>query len=89
MLCGGVKPGNPNDEHIVRIYRDAVANHNSVANDTLEFVKIVEVKQQIVRGMMLRGTIECKKGGQVKLYDVDVWAKPSNEPIEVQKFQAR
>ena len=87
MMCGGLRPADINDQHVIQAFRNAVEKHNASSNETLEFVSVVSATQQVVRGMMLRGTIQCRCDGQNQNYSVDVWVKPGNEPIEVQKFE--
>lgn len=81
--CGGQKEANVNDEHVIKAFKDAIANHNQTANDHLEFVKVVSATQQVVAGMRLRGVVEVT-GGSSNQYDVDVWVKPGTQGIEVQ-----
>ena len=86
-VCGGVSPADVNDAHIIDAFKDAVAKHNAEANDTLEFVKIVEATKQVVAGFKFVGKIECKKGEEIKCFHVDIWSKPGGVN-EVQKFEA-
>ncbi|KAK8889917.1 hypothetical protein M9Y10_034672 [Tritrichomonas musculus] len=81
-VCGGQSQANVNDEHVVKAFRDAIANHNQTANDHLEFVKVVSATQQVVAGMRFRGLVEVT-GGSNNQYDVDVWVKPGTQGIEV------
>jgi hypothetical protein len=88
-LCGGVAPGDVNDEWAINVFKQAVGEHNTKENDTLEFVEIVSVTKQVVAGYIFAGVVKLKKGGAVSEWNVKVWAKPGGQEIEVQEFAAK
>lgn len=53
----------------------------------LEFVKVVNTKQQVVAGTMYYLTIEATDAGQKKLFEAKVWVKPWMNFKEVQEFK--
>lgn len=53
----------------------------------LEFVKVVNAKQQVVAGTMYYITLEANDGGVKKLYEAKVWVKPWQNFKEVQGFK--
>jgi hypothetical protein len=85
--CGGISQADPNDQHTVGVFKQAIAQHNAQAHDSLQFVRLREVTKQVVRGLNLCGKAECLKNGETVVYQLKIWAKPSNEPIEVQQFE--
>lgn len=87
MSCGGVAQSDPNEEYTVNVFKNAIQKHNAANNDTLEFVKIVEVTKQVVSGFMFRGVVEVKKGADVLHYNCELWDKPGGQNLEVQKFE--
>ena len=45
-------------------------------NALLEFLKVINSKEQVVAGTVYYLTIEVKDGNQKKLYEAKVWVKP-------------
>ncbi|KAM0821398.1 hypothetical protein ACQ4PT_072247 [Festuca glaucescens] len=75
---GGVvtmPPGYEDDPEAVDLARFAVAEHNRKTNATVEFEKLVKVRQQVVAGSLHYFTIEAKEGEAKKLYKAVVWEK--------------
>lgn len=58
-----------------------------VQNALLEFVKVVNTKQQVVSGTVYYLTIEATDAGQKKLFEAKVWVKPWMNFKEVQEFK--
>lgn len=87
-LCGGIKPTDVNKPEAVDAIKQAIAKHNTDASDNVEFVKILELSEQVVAGMRYRAKVECTKDGAAKQYDVDVWVKVAGQGIQIEKFEA-
>ena len=56
-------------------------------NSLLEFVKVLNTKQQVVSGTMYYITLEAKDGGEKKTYEAKVWVKPWMNFQELQEFK--
>ena len=56
-------------------------------NALLEFVKVVNTKQQVVSGTMYYITLEAVDGGQKKVYEAKVWVQAWKNFKEVQEFK--
>ncbi|XP_044472067.1 cysteine proteinase inhibitor-like [Mangifera indica] len=67
--------------------RFAVDEYNKKQNSTLQFVKVVKAKQQVVSGTVYYLTLEAKEGDQKKLYEAKVWEKPWLHFKELQEFK--
>jgi hypothetical protein len=88
-VCGGVSPTDVKDEYTLKVFKQAVTDHNAKQNDTLEFKELVSATKQVVSGFMFTGVIKAAKGGAVGEYNVKVWAKAGGQEIEVQEFSAK
>ena len=94
IMLGGASPASI-DDHTNEVGSWAVTQLSSKANlGSLEFVKVVSAKKQVVRGMNHMLTLEAKDGsGKTSTFEVTVWEKPaSNEPtneapMELTKFK--
>ena len=53
----------------------------------LEFKKVVNVKQQVVSGIMYYLTLEAKDGDKMKIYEAKVWEKSWMNFKELQDFK--
>nr|AAS21216.1 cysteine proteinase inhibitor [Aegiceras corniculatum] len=86
---GGIheKEGSANSVEMDELARFAVDQHNKKQNALLEFVKVVNVKEQVVSGTLYYITLEATGGGQKKLYEAKVWVKPWMNFKELQDFQ--
>lgn len=87
-IPGGISQADVNKPEAIDAIKQAIAKHNTDASENLEFVKILELTQQVVAGMRYRAKVECTKDGAAKQYDVDVWVKVAGQGIEIQKFEA-
>jgi hypothetical protein len=55
-------------------------------NALLEFVRVVEAKEQVVAGTLHHLTLEAIEAGKKKLYEAKVWVKPWLDFKELQDF---
>ncbi|KAF7022312.1 hypothetical protein CFC21_035107 [Triticum aestivum] len=67
--------------------RFAVDEHNKRENALLEFVRVVEAKEQTVAGTVHHLTLEALEAGRKKLYEAKVWVKPWLDFKELQEFR--
>ncbi|KAJ8563409.1 hypothetical protein K7X08_031861 [Anisodus acutangulus] len=67
--------------------RFAVQDYNQKQNAVLEFVKVLNVKQQIVSGTIYYITLEATDGGKKKVYETKIWVKTWENFKEVQEFK--
>ena len=58
-------------------------------NAALEFVKVVEAKQQVVAGMVYYLTIEATSGGRKGYYDAKVWVKAWENFKQLEEFTSK
>ncbi|KAD6453325.1 hypothetical protein R6Q59_015167 [Mikania micrantha] len=65
----------------------AVEEHNKKENAKLEYVKVIETKQQVVQGVMYYITLEANDGGDKKTYEAKVWVKPWENFKELQELK--
>ncbi|KAG4924005.1 hypothetical protein GYH30_049571 [Glycine max] len=88
-MIGGISQveGSQNSATIDRLAHFAVDEHNKKENAVLEFVKVVNVKQQVVSGMLYYITLEAKDGEKNKVYETKVWVKPWLDFKEIQEFK--
>ncbi|KAH7541953.1 cysteine proteinase inhibitor A [Ziziphus jujuba] len=86
---GGIKEvqGNENSVEIENLARYAVDDYNKKENALLEFVKVVNTKEQVVSGTLYYITLEAIDGGKKKIYEAKVWVKPWENFKEVQEFK--
>ncbi|XP_056168860.1 cysteine proteinase inhibitor A-like [Syzygium oleosum] len=86
---GGIREveGKENSLEVVGLARFAVEEHNKKENAMLQYVKVVDAKQQVVAGTVYYITIEATDGGAKKLYKAKVWVKPWMNFKEVQEFK--
>uniref|UniRef100_M1A5K0 Cysteine proteinase inhibitor n=1 Tax=Solanum tuberosum TaxID=4113 RepID=M1A5K0_SOLTU len=55
--------------------RFAIQDHNKKENAHLEFVEVLNVKEQVVVGMMCYITLEATDAGYTKIYETKIWVK--------------
>jgi hypothetical protein len=55
-------------------------------NALLEFVRVVEAKEQVVAGTVHHLTLEALEAGRNKIYEAKVWVKPRLNYKELQEF---
>ncbi|KAF7036304.1 hypothetical protein CFC21_047014 [Triticum aestivum] len=67
--------------------RFAVDEHNKRENALLEFVRVVEAKEQTVAGTLHHLTLEALEAGRKKVYEAKVWVKPWLDFKELQEFR--
>ncbi|XP_058107368.1 cysteine proteinase inhibitor A-like [Magnolia sinica] len=85
---GGIKESsNQNSTEISELAQFAVQEHNKKNNAVLEFVRVVNAKEQVVAGTMYYLTVEATDGGKKKLYEAKVWVKPWENFKELQQFK--
>lgn len=87
-LVGGWTPiKNLTDPHLKELGGFAVAEHDKVANERLEFVKVVKADRQVVAGMNYRLVLEVKDGnGKVVQYQAVVWEKAGSGSRQLTSF---
>ncbi|AQK89345.1 cystatin 4 precursor [Zea mays] len=87
-VLGGVKenPAAANSAESDGLGRFAVDEHNRRENALLEFVRVVEAKEQVVAGTLHHLTLEAVEAGRKKLYEAKVWVKPWLDFKELQEF---
>jgi hypothetical protein len=56
-------------------------------NALLEFVRVVEAKEQVVAGTVHHLTLEALEAGRKKVYEAKVWVKPWLHFKELQEFR--
>ncbi|PON74097.1 Cystatin [Parasponia andersonii] len=88
-IVGGVGglEGSQNSLEIENLARFAVDEYNKKENALLEFVKVVNVKQQVVSGTIYYITLVALDGDKKKVYEAKVWEKPWLNFKEVQGFK--
>ncbi|XP_020205468.1 cystatin [Cajanus cajan] len=86
---GGISQveGSQNSDTINSLARFAVDEHNKKENAVLEFVKVVNAKQQVVSGMVYYITLEAKDGEKKNVYETKVWVKPWLDYKEILEFK--
>ena len=85
--CGAPSNADANDVHLIEIVQKAIEQENAAKNTTLAFGKILTVTKQIVSGLKLIGTVEVTNAGATEVYNFDIWAKPGNQEIVVNKLE--
>ncbi|CAL4976899.1 unnamed protein product [Urochloa decumbens] len=87
-VLGGVKenPAAANSAESDGLGRFAVDEHNKRQNALLEFVRVVEAKEQVVAGTLHHLTLEAIEAGKKKVYEAKVWVKPWLDFKELQDF---
>ncbi|KAJ1283263.1 hypothetical protein BS78_03G115300 [Paspalum vaginatum] len=87
-VLGGVKenPAAANSAESDGLGRFAVDEHNKRENKLLEFVRVVEAKEQVVAGTLHHLTLEAIEAGKKKVYEAKVWVKPWLDFKELQDF---
>lgn len=86
----GGKSENPAAANSVEtdgLARFAVDEHNKRENALLEFVRVVEAKEQTVAGTLHHLTLEALEAGRKKVYEAKVWVKPWLDFKELQEFR--
>ncbi|TVU22637.1 hypothetical protein EJB05_32351 [Eragrostis curvula] len=88
-VLGGARenPAAANSAEADGLARFAVDEHNKKQNALLEFVRVVEAKEQVVAGTLHHLTLEAIEAGTKKLYEAKVWVKPWLDYKELQDFQ--
>ncbi|CAL1377025.1 unnamed protein product [Linum trigynum] len=87
---GGVRDspaGSANSAEIEGLARFAVDEHNKKQNAVVEFLRVVEAKEQVVAGTLHHLVIEAVDAGKKKLYEAKVWVKPWMNFQELQEFK--
>ncbi|CAA0812867.1 Cysteine proteinase inhibitor 6, partial [Striga hermonthica] len=87
MKLGGLRGVSQNNAEIHRIARFAVERHNEKQNSALEFVRVVNAKEQVVAGIMYHLILEVTDGGRKKKYSAKVWEKLWENFKELQEFK--
>ncbi|KAL6850476.1 hypothetical protein ACP4OV_021103 [Aristida adscensionis] len=87
-VLGGAReaPAAANSAEADGLARFAVDEHNKRQNALLEFVRVVEAKEQVVAGTLHHLTLEAIEAGRKKVYEAKVWVKPWLDFKELQEF---
>ncbi|BAS71501.1 Os01g0270100, partial [Oryza sativa Japonica Group] len=80
-------PSAANSVETDALARFAVDEHNKRENALLEFVRVVEAKEQVVAGTLHHLTLEALEAGRKKVYEAKVWVKPWLDFKELQEFR--
>uniref|UniRef100_A0A0D9UZH6 Cysteine proteinase inhibitor n=1 Tax=Leersia perrieri TaxID=77586 RepID=A0A0D9UZH6_9ORYZ len=88
-VLGGARdvPSAANSAETDSLARFAVDEHNKRENALLEFVRVVEAKEQVVAGTLHHLTLEALEAGRKKVYEAKVWVKPWLDFKELQEFR--
>ncbi|XP_021901114.1 cysteine proteinase inhibitor A-like [Carica papaya] len=88
-LAGGVSnvEGNANSAEYENLARFAVDEHNRKENALLQFKKIVNVKQQVVAGVMYYITLEALDGHKTKIYEAKIWVQLWENSRSLEEFK--
>ncbi|RLM92358.1 hypothetical protein C2845_PM08G08470 [Panicum miliaceum] len=75
----------------VQLSENTAIPHSSLEEESqenvlLEFVRVVEAKEQVVAGTMHHLTLEAIEAGRKKVYEAKVWVKPWLDFKELQQF---
>ncbi|KAK6787924.1 hypothetical protein RDI58_016449 [Solanum bulbocastanum] len=87
------KPGGiiivpiPNSPEFQNLVRFAVQDYNKKENAHLEFVEVLNVKEQVDAGMMYYITLVATDVGYIKIYETKIWVKEWENFKEVQEFK--
>ncbi|KAL3366981.1 hypothetical protein AABB24_011614 [Solanum stoloniferum] len=77
----------PNNPEFRDLARFAVQDYNKKENAHLEFVEVLNVKEQVVAGMMYYITLVATDAGYKKIYKTKIWVKEWENFKEVQEFK--
>ncbi|KAG5602691.1 hypothetical protein H5410_034061 [Solanum commersonii] len=86
------KPGGiiivpfPNSSEFLDLARFVVQDYNKKENAHLEFVEVLNVKEQVVVGMMCYITLVATDVGYKKIFETKIWVKEWENFKEVQEF---
>ncbi|CAJ1971226.1 unnamed protein product [Sphenostylis stenocarpa] len=74
-ILGGITdvPGASENVEIQDLARYAVEDHNQKQNDTLQYLRVISAKQQVVKGINYFITLEARRGGLLFVYETKVW----------------
>ncbi|KAL3366983.1 hypothetical protein AABB24_011614, partial [Solanum stoloniferum] len=67
--------------------RFAVQDHNKKEKAHLEFVEVLNVKEQVVAGMMYYITLAATDAGKKKIYEAKIWVKEWEDFQKVVEFK--
>ncbi|XP_052117105.1 cysteine proteinase inhibitor-like [Arachis duranensis] len=88
-MLGGISTveGSQNSATTESLGRFAVEEHNKKENTVLEFIKVVNAREQVVSGTLYYITLEAMDAEKEKLYEAKVWVKPWLNFKELQEFK--
>ncbi|KAK7385885.1 hypothetical protein VNO78_31825 [Psophocarpus tetragonolobus] len=78
--------GAANSAEMENLARFAVDEHNKKENSSLEFVKVISAKKQVVSGTNYLITLEAKDGESTKVYEAKVWVREWLNSKELLQF---
>ncbi|KAL4298986.1 hypothetical protein HN51_049706 [Arachis hypogaea] len=83
-----VVEGSQNSIEIQNLARFALEEHNKNSNSSLELVRVISAKKQVVAGSIYEITMEAKDGDEKKqVYEAKVLVKPWLNFKELQEFK--
>nr|AAQ14319.1 protease inhibitor [Vigna unguiculata] len=84
---GGVGDVPSDTLHIENLARFAVDQYNKNENANLEFVRVIDAKEQVVEGFIYYITLEAKDGESKNVYEAKVWERSWLNSIELLEFK--
>ncbi|QCE01552.1 cathepsin F [Vigna unguiculata] len=84
---GGVSDVPSDTAHIENLARFAVDQYNKNQNANLEFVRVIDAKEQVVEGFMYYITLEAKDGESTNVYEAKVWERSWINSTELLDFK--
>ncbi|XP_069155535.1 multicystatin-like [Solanum lycopersicum] len=86
-LGGIINVPFPNSPEFQDLARFAVQDYNNKEKAHLEFVEVLNVKEQVVAGMMYYITLAVTDAGKKKIYEANIWVKEWEHFIKVVEFK--
>ncbi|KAL3366977.1 hypothetical protein AABB24_011613 [Solanum stoloniferum] len=84
---GIINVPNPNSPEFQDLARFAVQDYNNTQNAHLEFVENLNVKEQLVAGMIYYITLVATDAGKKKIYEAKIWVKEWEDFKKVVEFK--
>ncbi|KAL3366978.1 hypothetical protein AABB24_011613 [Solanum stoloniferum] len=86
-IGGIINVPNPNSPEFQDMARFAVQDYNNTQNAHLEFVENLNVKEQLVAGMIYYITLVATDAGKKKIYEAKIWVKEWEDFKKVVEFK--
>ncbi|WVY91045.1 hypothetical protein V8G54_036559 [Vigna mungo] len=84
---GGVNDVPADTPHIESLGRFAVDQYNKNENANLEFVRVIDAKEQVVEGFLYYLTLEAKDGESKNVYEAKVWERSWINSTQLVEFK--